>query len=105
MSDAPDRDGIDAGLVQQKTAAVVSQEEIDDVLGDASLSDEERALRLTDLRQRILDDDYARGDEEYAPLQVKIMDALSMLAEGGHDYSGTRHVEGEALSDRDAADE
>ncbi|WP_152046097.1 hypothetical protein [Aureimonas psammosilenae] len=83
--------------VQQKAGAeqAVTQQEIDDVLNDASLSPAERENRLTDLRQRILDSEHEQGDEEYAPLQVRIMDALSMLAEGGHDYTGRHHVEGD----------
>lgn len=88
---------------QQSDAArgePVSQGEIDDVLNDPRLSPAERLARLGDLRQRILDDRHADGDEEYEPLRTRIADALSMLAEGGHDYDGSLRVEGEGAGGR-----
>lgn len=102
MSDYPREDEVSlhrAAVQRQAAEEVVTQGEIDDVLGDPSLSLGEREARLADLRQRLLDAEHEHGDEEYAPLQARIMDALSMLAEGGHDYDGPRQMEGEPHAD------
>ncbi|MBE7186225.1 MAG: hypothetical protein INR68_17665 [Methylobacterium mesophilicum] len=89
--------------IQRTTSAVgepVSQVDIDDVLNDPRLSPAERQARLSELRQRILDDRHADGNEEYEPLGTRIADALSMLAEGGHDYDGSLRVEGDGAGGR-----
>ncbi|KAB0679873.1 hypothetical protein [Aureimonas leprariae] len=69
-------------------------------MNDPRLSPAEQQARLGDLRQRILDSRYADGDEEYEPLGARIADALSMLAEGGHDYDGSLRVEGDGAGGR-----
>lgn len=62
-----------------------SQAELDAVLDDPTMSREEKLARLEELRETVVH----RDDEEYAPLSTRIMDALSMLAQGGHDYGDT----------------
>jgi hypothetical protein len=84
-------------------ADVVTEAELEGVLWDERLSPREREARLMDLRQRILDDVHADGDDRYAPLRSRIMDALSMLAEGGHDYGGDIRVEGGEAADTSPA--
>ena len=63
--------------------ASVSEIEIDAVLDDPTMSAEEKTARLEELRERAIH----RDDEEYAPFATRIMDALSMLAQGGDDYT------------------
>ncbi len=85
-----------------RSSGAVTQEEIDSILNDPLLAPTEREARLRDLRQRVLDADSDSGEESYAPLQVRIMDALAMVAEGGHDYDNHLRVEGEAVEPGDA---
>jgi hypothetical protein len=82
--------------LQNPPVEVVSQAEIDAVLDDPTLSDPEREARLAELRQRLLDAEHAVGDDSYEPLQTRIMDALSMVAQGGHDYANPLRVEADA---------
>lgn len=64
----------------------VSQAEIDAIIDDPVLSPTEKQARLEELRERILNQEHAAHEEDYLPFEARIMDALSMLAEGGHDY-------------------
>lgn len=63
----------------------LSHEEIDAILDDPTTSPEEKMARMEELRERVVH----RDDEAYAPLSTRIMDALSMLAQGGHAYADT----------------
>jgi hypothetical protein len=63
----------------------LSHEEIDAILDDPTTSQEEKMARMEELRERVVH----RDDEAYAPLSTRIMDALSMLAQGGHAYADT----------------
>jgi hypothetical protein len=70
-------------MAGMEDAELLSHAEIDAVLDDPTMSADEKAARLEELRERVIH----REDEEYAPFTTRIMDALSMLAQGGHDYT------------------
>ena len=79
-------DGLeDQAIVAETDGAGLSHAEIDAVLDDPTMTREEKLARLEELREQVVH----RDDEEYAPFATRIMDALSMLAQGGHDYGDT----------------
>lgn len=74
------------GLVPGGVAGLdPSHADIDAILDDPTMSREEKQARIEELRERAIH----RDDEEYAPFATRIMDALSMLAQGGHHYHDT----------------
>ncbi len=85
----------------------VTQDEIDDILSNTAMTIEEKQARLSALAGQMDIRETTDRGSEFEPLDMRIQDALSMLADGGHAYGTAESVgmDPESRSDARAPDD
>ncbi|MBB3996189.1 hypothetical protein [Aureimonas pseudogalii] len=81
---APDAGG-DGGI--RGIPQPLTQGDIDDVLSNLGMTIDEKREWLAAYAGQMADRDQTDRGGEFEPLEMRIRDALSMLAEGGHTYA------------------